>query len=92
MQRRTLLGGSTAILAAALPFPDATAEQPTKLPAIGFFAASDWTVGAATAFRQGLSETGWVDGQNLTIDTAGRRANTIGCWDSLRSSSAARRT
>jgi putative ABC transport system substrate-binding protein len=68
MQRRTFIGGSAATLAARLHVDDAAAEQPTKLPVIGFLAASDATIGLTTAFRQGLSETGWVDGQNLTIE------------------------
>jgi putative ABC transport system substrate-binding protein len=44
--------------------------QQKAMPLIGFLAASDAdaTVGLTTAFRQGLSETGWVDGQNLTIE------------------------
>jgi putative ABC transport system substrate-binding protein len=35
---------------------------------VGFFAANSATLGLTEAFRQGLSETGWVVGQNLAIE------------------------
>ena len=63
MKRRELLLSATAIMVAR----PARAQQ-KAMPVIGFFAASAATVEATEAFRQGLSEPGWVDGQNLTID------------------------
>ena len=42
--------------------------QQKAMPVIGFFSAGDATIGLTKAFRQGLSEVGWVDGQNLTIE------------------------
>src|SRR3989449_4009145 len=68
MRRRefiTLLGGA----AAAWPLA-AHAQQPGKLPTIGFLgqstrsATSEWT----TAFVQRLRELGWIDGRNVAIE------------------------
>jgi putative ABC transport system substrate-binding protein len=67
MKRRafiSLLGG-----AAAWPLA-ARAQQPGKLPTIGFFgqttrsAASEWVA----AFVQRLRELGWIEGRTITIE------------------------
>jgi putative ABC transport system substrate-binding protein len=70
MRRRTFLIGSAASLVSPSCFPDAIAEQPTKLPAIGYLNGSSLAANALllAAFRQGLGETGWVEGQNLAIE------------------------
>jgi putative tryptophan/tyrosine transport system substrate-binding protein len=67
MRRRdfiTLLGGTTVVWPYA-----ARAQQPT-LPVVGF--VRDGSAEASTryvaAFRKGLSETGYIEGQNLTVE------------------------
>jgi len=63
MRRRELLLMATAMMAAR-----AVHAQQRPIPVIGFFGASATNIEAPAGFRQGLSETGWVDGQNLRIE------------------------
>jgi putative ABC transport system substrate-binding protein len=71
MNRRafiTLLGGA-AIAPTALPFA-ARAQQPAKLPTIGYLGAGTRLTESdrIAAFVQTLRELGWVEGRNVAID------------------------
>src|SRR6267378_1742388 len=71
MQRRqfiALLGGATAA-SAAWPLA-AGAETPPKIPRVGYIAGTNATGTEHTvgAFRQGLRELGYVEGQTITLE------------------------
>ena len=67
--RKTIFGFTLGTLLFALSFP-AEAEQPKKVPRIGYLSASSCSESVATreAFRQGLREFGYVEGQNIVIE------------------------
>ena len=68
MDRRTFLAGTGAVLLAA---PRAADAQPAvKVPRIGLLWGSSPSAGGSylDAFRQGLRELGYVEGQNIVIE------------------------
>src|SRR5262245_63434361 len=56
------LGGAAAMWPLA-----ARAQQPGKLPTIGFIGARGWT-NLTTPFLRRLGELGWVEGRNILLE------------------------
>src|SRR5271167_2692090 len=65
MDRRTFIGG----VASGFIVPRSARAQPA-VPLIGFVRSSslDDVPGLVAAFRQGLNETGYTEGQNVAIE------------------------
>lgn len=66
MRRREFLG----ILGGAAGWPLVARAQQSAIPVIGFLASfsSSYVVHFSSALRQGLSETGYIDGRNVVIE------------------------
>ncbi len=67
--RTTILGFALSAILSALCF-SAQAQQPTKVPRIGYLVVSSLPANAARieAFRQGLRELNYVEEKNIVID------------------------
>ena len=69
MSRRVFLSGS--LLALAMPVT-AKAQQAGKVPKVGWLSmgtsASPMAVTSSEAFRQGLRDNGYLEGQNITVE------------------------
>jgi putative tryptophan/tyrosine transport system substrate-binding protein len=67
MRRRKFIAG---FIGATVAFPHAGRAQQSALPVIGFVSGASAVAfaGCLAAFRKGLSETGYVDGQNVTVE------------------------
>ena len=65
MNRRELI----LLVAGAMAAPRALRAQQKAMPVIGFLASSSPGSNASyvVAFGRGLSQTGWIEGQNVTI-------------------------
>jgi putative tryptophan/tyrosine transport system substrate-binding protein len=65
MRRREFIAG----LGSTAAWPAAAQAQKPKIPVIGYLSSTAGTDGRFTAaFRQGLSELGYVEGQNVSIE------------------------
>jgi putative ABC transport system substrate-binding protein len=66
---REILGLTLCVMLFALGVP-ASAQQPKKVPRIGYLAGASRSAIAfrAEAFRQGLRELGYAEGENITIE------------------------
>ena len=65
MKRRTFIAGLGS--AAAWPLV-ARAQQQSALPIVGFVQSGSFFASWSNAFRRGLNETGYVEGQNVTVE------------------------
>jgi putative ABC transport system substrate-binding protein len=71
MRRRKFFGVvGGAVATPSLLWSRASHAQQTALPVIGFLnsASADGYAAMAAAFKQGLKESGYVEGQNVTIE------------------------
>jgi putative tryptophan/tyrosine transport system substrate-binding protein len=70
MRRREFIAGLGGAATSSTVWPLAGRAQQPALPVVGFvnMSSADASAGKAAAFRRGLGETGYVDGQNVTVE------------------------
>ena len=70
IQNRKLVGIVVLVVTLAMCGAVARAQQPAKVPRIGYFQAPPFSavVARTEAFRQGLRELGYVEGKNILIE------------------------
>jgi putative ABC transport system substrate-binding protein len=70
IENRKWLGIVAIVIALGICGARAEAQQPTKIPRIGFLTASSVPVISARldSFRQGLRELGYVEGKNIVVE------------------------
>lgn len=70
MSRRAIFNCLLPVVLLLTPLPAAKAQQPTKIPRIGYLTATSLSAIAnrTEAFRQGLRGFGYVEGKNILIE------------------------
>ena len=66
LRRREFIAG----FGGAVAWPVAAGAQQPRVPVIGFVygGSEDGSAGYVATFRNGLGETGYVDGRNVTVE------------------------
>jgi putative tryptophan/tyrosine transport system substrate-binding protein len=65
MRRRDFI---KVVAGAATAFPVAAQAQPSAIPVVGYLSGGSLSNSNVIAFRQGLNESGYVEGQNVIVE------------------------